>query len=168
MTSFGWDRFRQALKETMCAHSQNKRQPGSTWAQSPDRTWDEGLGSRLLPPQWNEHGDVPQPLVPEPVHSQLDALARKHLLVAMATKTQKQRQKKKNRKTKTLPLLCCLCSLYAHTPLLCFSGSGTRLAEQNCGSKENMIELTVHIHDFFNYWILKSKNGKERCAWRHK
>lgn len=60
-------------------------------ALSGDLTCDGCLGLRLLlPPQWDEHSDVAQPFVPKPVYCQLKALARKHPLVAMATKkTQK-------------------------------------------------------------------------------
>lgn len=75
-------------------------------AQSGDLTRDGSLRSRLLlPPQGNEHGDVPQPFVPEPVHCQLEALARKHLLVTMAAKTQKPVNKKR---TSSFVFLCML------------------------------------------------------------
>lgn len=54
----------------------------STAAQ--ELTCDEGVSSRLLSPQRDEDGDVPQPLVPEPVHGQPEALAGEHLLVTVA------------------------------------------------------------------------------------
>ncbi len=80
-------------------------QPGDLTRDGCLRSW------LLLPPQGNEHSDVPQPFVPEPVHCQLEALARKHLLVAMATKTQKPGSTKKQL------LLLCFCARYAHTHL---------------------------------------------------
>lgn len=48
-------------------------------------TCDGSLRSRLFfPPQRNEDGDVTNPSVPKPVHSQLDPPAGKHLLIPVA------------------------------------------------------------------------------------
>lgn len=51
------------------------------------QTRDRGVGPGLLfPPGRNEHSDVLMTPIQEPVHGQLDPLARKQLLVSMATK----------------------------------------------------------------------------------
>lgn len=85
-------------------------------------TCDGSFGPRLLlPPEGDEDGDVSQPFVPEPVHCQLEALTRKHLLVAMATKTQKPELTIKNKKNS---FFFCVSVHAMHTHLFSlFSGS---------------------------------------------
>lgn len=90
----------------MALSPQGRGRVAASSARSRDLTRDEGLGpGLLLPPQGDEHSDVPQPSVPEPVDCQLQALARKHLLVAMAVRKKAEKTETNIQKKETSSLM---------------------------------------------------------------